>query len=206
MLSRKGPGGVFTRGKRWDGTVAGDRGNRAMSVDEVRLLKTQDVGYIRTVRNVATKEVRGLEERVIALGGSLNPADEEDDDDEWEDENEPAKKKAKKIVFFDGVPAREKRLDADADAEMQEDQHDDDDEDDENGPKKEANPEALRKEEQRELLSKLQRRLLMARRKLKILARAENQLELQRAKMAKTATSGGTTKSGQKIRVRERKR
>jgi len=45
-----------------------------------------------------------------------------------------------------------------------------------------------------------------ARKKLKLLSDAEFELELQQAKMAKTATSGGLTKSGHRIKVRERKR
>ena len=59
-----------------------------------------------------------------------------------------------------------------------------------------VNPEALRAEQRQRLLEKMQRRLQNARKKLKALARAENELELQRARMAKTATVGGVTKSG----------
>ena len=35
------------KGKTKDGVAIGDRGNEALSVDVVKLLKTQDVGYIR---------------------------------------------------------------------------------------------------------------------------------------------------------------
>ena len=64
------------------------------------------------------------------------------------------------------------------------------------------------KEERRKqlVLEKLARKVKAARKKLKALADAEYELELQQAKMAKTATSGGFTKSGRRIKVRERKR
>jgi len=55
-------------------------------------------------------------------------------------------------------------------------------------------------------LEKLQKKLRNARKKFKALSRAEFELELQQAKMAKTATSGGITKRGKRIKVRERKR
>ncbi|KAK1837207.1 Utp11 protein-domain-containing protein [Podospora conica] len=142
MMSRAGPGSALTRKNTFTGAVEGDRGNRAMDVDVVRLLKTQDLGYLRTVRNVAGKELKGLEERwVLAVG-------EEKEDEKVDKEEE---KKAKN-------------------------------------------------------LERLRTKLVNARKKVKALAEAEYQLELQQAKMAKTATSGGYTKSGHRIKVRERKR
>ncbi|KAF2839374.1 U3 small nucleolar RNA-associated protein 11 [Patellaria atrata CBS 101060] len=44
-----------------DGTRIGDRGNKALSVDVVKLMKTQDVRYIRTMANVTRKERERLE-------------------------------------------------------------------------------------------------------------------------------------------------
>lgn len=214
MLSRQGPQGVLSKGKRWNGTVDGDRGNRAMGVDEVRLLKTQDVGYVRTVRNTAAKDVRQLEERVVGLGGSLdvkvvdtNAGDmDEDDDEDWLDDEGPARKKPKKIVFADGAEEREDRI-----AGALEDGDDDEDDDDisldgEDAGKK-TDSEKARAEQRERLLLKLQRRLAMARKRLKVLSTAESELEMQRAKMAKTQTSSnGITKTGKKFKVRERKR
>ncbi|KAJ1327549.1 U3 small nucleolar RNA-associated protein 11 [Microdochium nivale] len=77
MMSRggrapRGPvrGATSSKGRKWDGIVDGDRGSlKGMDVDVSRLLKTQDLGYLRTMRNVAGKDVKVLEERVIALGG-----------------------------------------------------------------------------------------------------------------------------------------
>lgn len=204
MLSRQGPQGVLSKGKRWNGTVDGDRGNRAMSVDEVRLLKTQDIGYLRTVRNTAAKEVRQLEERIVGMGGSLDgqglgaAGGDEDDEDDWLDEG-PARKKPKKVVFTEGVEDREERL-----ADEAEEDEDDDEMDESSDAAK--NPEKLRAEQREKLLLKLQRRLAIARKRLKALSTAENELEMQKAKMAKTQTVGGVTKTGKKFKVRERKR
>jgi U3 small nucleolar RNA-associated protein 11 len=206
MLSRgTGPQGVLSgKGKRWTGTVDGDRGNRALDVAAVRLLKTQDVGYVRTVRGAAAKEVRQLEERVVALGGSLDAqaGNEDEEDDDWldDDEDAPARRKPKKVVFTEGVAERKERI-----AEQEDEDMDDDDDDDDNG-KAETNPEKQRAEQRARLIEKLQRRLTDARKKARVLAAAENELDMQRARMAKTATVGGVTKAGKKFKIRERKR
>ncbi|KAI0857708.1 small-subunit processome [Xylaria cubensis] len=211
MLSRKGPATALSSGsKKWDGTVAGDRGNKALDINVVRLLKTQDMGYIRSVRNIAMKEVRALEERVIALGGDIDnllnneiEEDEEDDmnmdfdfGDELSGKKKPAQKN-KKIIFADGEDERESRIQQDMDHDTPED--------DDEGPGGD-NPEKLRAGQKQRLLEKLQRRLLNARKKQRVLAQTEQELEIQRARMAKTATVGGVTKSGKKFKVRERKR
>ncbi|KAI5864879.1 U3 small nucleolar RNA-associated protein 11 [Durotheca rogersii] len=225
MLSRRGPAGAASAlvrpggdgarpSKKWSGTVAGDRGARALDVDAVRLLKTQDLAYVRTARNAAAKRVRGLEERVAALGGDLDDDDDDDDDDE-EDEGptRPPRESARaprKIVFADAPAERDAMLRArrepDADGE------------DGAGAASPADaPAAAEKEsgparrapllQQKKHLARLRRQLQAARRKLRTLARAEQALEVQRAKMAKTPTAmTGVTKAGNKFKVRERKR
>jgi len=200
MMSRDGPGSSITRGsKRFTGKVEGDRGNRAMDVDMVRLLKTQDLGYLRTLRNVAAKELKELEERFILAGGADVEEDDEDDEDDYGMAAPKAatSQKPKKVVFFDTDKERNKALE---DAEEDNPQWEDEEEADEDSPKAK---EAARKAQN---LEKLEKKLRNARKKLKALSDAEFQLELVQAKMAKTATSGGFTKSGHKIKVRERKR
>ncbi|XXH02518.1 hypothetical protein Hte_008894 [Hypoxylon texense] len=210
MMSRKGPGHALARGRRWTGTVDGDRGNRALDVDTVRLLKTQDVGYVRTVRSVALKEVKALEERVMEQGGSLDPpdqaVDDEDDDDEFDGFDAPRKAaRPKKTVFAEAVEERDERLRQEAEKEI--DDGEDTDMDGDEGDAKKKDPEAARAAMRQKHLEKLQRRLQNARKKLTILTRTEHQLEVQRAGMSKTPTSGnGITKSGKKFKVRERKR
>ncbi|KAF4963655.1 hypothetical protein FSARC_8360 [Fusarium sarcochroum] len=204
MMSRSGPGSRIQDGKRWKGTVDGDRGNQAMDVDTVRLLKTQDIGYIRTMRQVVAKEVARLEEQVVLTRGFdkldeiEGEEEEEDSDDEFDFATAPSKPKApRKIVFMDDEDQREEtlqdHLDED-DADKTFEGFDDD--------KEKKGPEF----ERAKSLRRLRRQLENARKKLKALTDAEGQLEIQRAKMAKTATSGGNTRKGKKIMVRTRKR
>ncbi|KAG7292465.1 Small subunit (SSU) processome component [Staphylotrichum longicolle] len=195
MMSRKGPGAAITRGKAYTGNVDGDRGNKAMDVDTVRLLKTQDLGYIRTMRNVAAKELRELEERFVLAGGGEQGEDVDDSDDDDMGFSASQPQKPKKIVFFDGAEERQQALEQAEDED--EGMEDVDDEDD-------AKATAARRKAQN--LEKLEGKLKAAKKKLKTLKDAEYELELQKAKMAKTATSGGITKSGRRMKVRERKR
>lgn len=201
--------------KKWTGTVAGDRGNTSMDLDTVRLLKTQDIGYLRTVRNIAAKEVRDLEQRAVVAGAfagldvnkSLVEDDDDDDDIDSELEDAPRKTarsrgKPKKIIFADSKEEVEQKLpDQDGDDDNNSDVDMDSEDGHQNNGKKDL--QALRRKENAE---RLLRKLQMAKKKLRALTAAENELELQRARMAKTATVGGTTKSGKKIKIRERKR
>ncbi|CZR36055.1 hypothetical protein LB506_006409 [Fusarium annulatum] len=202
MMSRKGPGSRIQDGKRWSGTVEGDRGNKAMDVETVRLLKTQDIGYIRTMRQVVAKEVARLEEQVVLTRGFDKLDEDEDDEDEGSDSEfdfatAPSRPKApRKIVFMDDEEQREETildLEDQDDADKTFEGFDDD-------KKKEEDFERAK------ALRRLRRQLENARKKLKALTDAEGELEIQRAKMAKTATSGGTTRKGKKIMVRTRKR
>jgi U3 small nucleolar RNA-associated protein 11 len=52
-----------------DGTRLGDRGNRALDVDVVRLLKTQDAGYLRLQAQKARNELAALQQE-LHLGSS----------------------------------------------------------------------------------------------------------------------------------------
>ena len=192
MMSRKGPGAAITRGKAFTGNVDGDRGNKAMDMDTVRLLKTQDLGYIRTMRNVAAKELRALEERFVLAGGTEQEEDEEDsDDDMGPSTSQP--RKPKKIVFCDDTAERDQALERAEDEDV--DMQNSDDED-------EAAAKAARRKA--ENLEKLTARLRAAKKKLKALKDAEQELEVQKAKMAKTSASGGVTKNGRRIKVRRK--
>jgi U3 small nucleolar RNA-associated protein 11 len=169
MMSRKGPA---TMGKNRTGTVNGDRGNEVLSQTAARLFKTQDLGYVRTMRNKALKEVDELEKRSKGLKGE-----------------------GKKVIFVGDEEEQRQKLE---NTDMEGDEDEDQDEDD-----KEAR--RLRKLQQKEA-DKLETRLTVARERLKALTEAEEALELQRAKMAKSPTVGGVTKQGVKFKVRERKR
>lgn len=208
MLSRgKFSADKLAGGKKWTGTVAGDRGNKALDIDTVRLLKTQDLGYLRTMRNVVAKEVKELEEKAVisgAFAGIDTNEDSDDEDDYDSDDDAPPKSKdhakPKKIIFADSVEEVEEKL-----PEPEEEDEDDVDMSDDDFEKfeKEKDPETVKREQNAE---RLRRKLQNAKKKLKALTDAENELEMQRARMAKTATVGAITKSGKKIKVRERKR
>ncbi|GFP56830.1 hypothetical protein ACSS6W_004650 [Trichoderma asperelloides] len=196
MMSRKGPGSKIKTGKTWNGRVEGDRGNKDLDMDTVRLLKTQDLGYVRTMKQVAVKELARLEEQFVLMKG-LDQLDEEDDDedddDDFDDYDSGASKRRRtgaprKIVFADDEAEREEIIEIDEDKkpEKMEDQDDAFD--------------------RAENLRELKRKLEHSRKKVKALMTAESKLEVQQAKMAKTATSGGTTRRGKKIMVRQRKR
>lgn len=176
-----------------------------MDVDTVRLLKTQDLGYVRTMRQVAMKEVARLEEQVILSKGfdHLDDEDEEEDEDDDDDDFNFATpiqpKPARKIVFMEDDEERD---------EVIRDQEEQDDEDDSEDEFKGFDDDEKKGEafERAKALRRIRRQLEHARRKLKGLTDVELELEVQRAKMAKTATSGGQTKKGKKIMVRTRKR
>ncbi|KAK2595645.1 hypothetical protein QQS21_006616 [Conoideocrella luteorostrata] len=210
MMSRKGPGSRIKDGKSWDGTVQGDRGNKSLSVDTVRLLKTQDMGYIRTMRQVVVKEIARLEEQVVLTRGLDHLDDDDDDEDDEVDSDDgenlpmPSKPKAaRKIVFLDDEEEREATMLEKLEAEQSDD--------DEDGSKdanagKEDEVKSDEEFERARSLRRLKRQLENANKKLKVLTDAETALDVQRAKMAKTATSGGQTRRGKKIMVRTRKR
>ncbi|UKZ75255.1 hypothetical protein TrVFT333_002930 [Trichoderma virens FT-333] len=196
MMSRKGPGAKINVGRKWNGRVEGDRGNnKGMDQDTVRLLKTQDLGYVRTMKQVAVKELARLEEQAVLTKG-LDQLDEEDDDEDdgfdFDDEDDgPSRRRStsngpRKIVFLDNEDERDEALQA-------------------------AEDESSKREDQK-THSKDQRTSASSsaswstHAKVKSLMTAETQLEVQRAKMAKTATSGGATRRGKKIMVRKRKR
>lgn len=101
----------------------------------------------------------------------------------------------RKIVFVEDVEEQDERIGEDVDM--------DEDEDEEAEVDLEAKK--LRKLQEKET-NKLESKLTVARERLKALSEAEEALDLQRAKMAKSPTVGGVNKNGVKFKVRERKR
>ncbi|KAG6107722.1 Small subunit (SSU) processome component [Claviceps humidiphila] len=212
MMSRKGPGSRIQNGKRWDGTVEGDRGNKSLSVETVRLLKTQDIGYIRTMRQVLVKEIARLEQQVVLTRGLDRLDDDNDDDDgaddddnDLSDEDMPMAsrpKAARKIVFLDDEEERQgtmlERLEAEQEDHEEEENHASD-----GGKDQERDDEEF---ERAKNLRRLKRQLANAKMKVQAFNDAEAALDVQRAKMAKTATSGGQSRRGKKLFVRARKR
>jgi U3 small nucleolar RNA-associated protein 11 len=196
MLSRSGPGGRLSKGKGWTGTVDGDRGNKSLDVETARLLKTQDMAYLRTVRTHLLKEVKELEERAVLAGAWAGEHGRVGADEEEGDEDGVQVKRPRKIVFVD--PDQE---DGNQPEEEDGDQRDSDAE-----PEPGDEDQPTQASTAADKAARLRRQLQAARRKLRALTTAEAELEMQRGRMAKTATSGGVTKSGRVIKVRTRKR
>jgi U3 small nucleolar RNA-associated protein 11 len=92
-------------------------------------------------------------------------------------------------------------MDMDFDFDSEEDEKADDDDD----SKEDLAAKNLRKLQEKEA-ARLEAKLTIARQRLKALTEAEEALDMQRAKMAKTATIGGVNKNGVKFKIRERKR
>jgi U3 small nucleolar RNA-associated protein 11 len=156
------------------------------------------------MRQVVSKEVAKLEEQVVLTRGfdkldeDENEQDDEDSDSEFDFATAPSRPKApRKIVFMDDEEQREETLQDHLDLE---------DENDTDKKQDKKDGEVDEEFERAKALRRLRRQLENARKKLKVLTDAEGELEIQRAKMAKTATSGGTTRKGKKIMVRTRKR
>lgn len=148
-------------------------------MEAVRLFKTQDLGYVRTMRNKALKEVEELEKRAVGIKGA-----------------------GKKVVFVDDE--EQQRLKAEQDTELDIDS--DDSEEETEAKSEDIEARNLRRMQLKEAV-KLEGRLNAARGRLEALTDAEQALEIQRTKMGKSPTAGsGITKKGVKFKVRERKR
>ncbi|KAJ5983356.1 Small-subunit processome Utp11 [Penicillium waksmanii] len=200
---------------------------RGLSHDAIKLLKTQDKGYLRTAGERIRREIERLE-RDVQLQDGMNDAlgtkrqekeQAEDDDDEFGgfddlddlDLDAPSqKKKSRKVVFADDRGEQrtlKSKRDQAADA-MEEDS------DKETSTRK--TPKQLTAERQAFVEArrarKLRKRAVEARdNKLTALRKqfaeiqaAENEVDWQRAKMDNMI--GGTNKNGVKWKIRERKR
>jgi len=68
-----------------------DRGNTAMPMDMVKLLKSQDEGYIRTIKAVGLKKIENIKRQLTDLANlvsSGHSVEDSDDDDEHLSESE----------------------------------------------------------------------------------------------------------------------
>lgn len=205
----------------------GAREGTSLSQDTVKLLKTQDAGYLRTVGEKIRREMERLEKEVQlqdgmekVLGDGDRKRSSGDDEEEEEDEDMfGTGVKMRKVVF-----AESREDQKELGRELDEDEEYEEDEDDE-----EAFGSQLQKQQQKQLTKreleaqrktltqaraarKLKRRAAEARRKKLAALRkqyaeittAERELDLQRAKMSNSV--GGVNKKGFKWKIRERKR
>ncbi|OCK79352.1 U3 small nucleolar RNA-associated protein 11 [Lepidopterella palustris CBS 459.81] len=193
------------------GLKIGRPGNKPLSMDVVKLLKTQDVGYVRTMLQVERKKRRRLEEEVVLQ------------------DNERKVKKGRHMVFV-GDKDEQKGFRADEwvgtwdadsldkvrswprkDESVMEEMHDLDEVTLSNKARREQETELLAQREERVLKKRRARAqqgrvayLAGVKARERELMIAELELEKQRARMHGTA--GGVNKNGVRFKVRERKR
>ncbi|EDU47605.1 U3 snoRNP-associated protein Utp11 [Pyrenophora tritici-repentis] len=196
-----------------------DRGNRALSVEVVKLLKTQDAGYIRTMLQMARKEREELEQKLIMEeqgevravrdGERVKPGKHRVfvEDEEEQEEFDPDS------WFGQGkdMPARN---DSPTFGDLQDDLSEEEEQlIQQSGTlskkkieaQEQARREARKFRKDRERgQERLVTRLRAIKKRESELAAAEEELELQRAKMNNTV--GGVNKNGVKFKIRERKR
>ncbi|KAJ6031962.1 hypothetical protein N7540_002694 [Penicillium herquei] len=216
-----------TQGKHGRGGL-GRVSAAGLSHDAIKLLKTQDSGYLRTAGERLRRQIETLQ-REIQLQGGMNEAlgvkgqekkdDSEADDDEFDgfddfddiDIGKPAKQKSRKIVFADDrgdQQTMKKKRNQSEDVDILEDSEE------ETKTKKTAKELAAERQKLVEArrARKTRKRAVEARKnKLDALQKqhgeiqaAQREVEWQRAKMDNSV--GGTNKDGIKWKIRERKR
>jgi U3 small nucleolar RNA-associated protein 11 len=216
-----------TKGRHGRGTIGRDSAAaRGLSHDAIKLLKTQDQGYLRTVGERIRREIERLErEQELQTGmneslGIKTQQKNEEEEDEFDgfdsdlddfDFSAPPKPKSTKVVFADDQneqrTLKKKRL-------QSEDSMDEDEEVEQPTDKKSAKQIAAERQKLQEIrrARKLRKRAVEAREnKLKALRKqfseiqaAEREVDYQRGKMDNSV--GGTNKNGIKWKIRERKR
>ncbi|KAG9187968.1 hypothetical protein G6011_01891 [Alternaria panax] len=201
------------------GKRVADRGNKALSMEVVKLLKTQDAGYIRTMLQQTRKEREEVEQRLIMeeAGDVCAVRDGERarhgkhrvfvENEEEQDEFEPD-------TWFgrgEDIPSRNE---SPTFGDLQ-DESEDDEAPVQQRPntlskkqmeaQEQARKEArkFRKDRERAQERHISRLRALKKRESELVA-AEEELGLQRAKMSNTV--GGVNKNGVKFKVRERKR
>jgi U3 small nucleolar RNA-associated protein 11 len=214
-----------TQGKHGRGGV-GRASAAGLSHEAVKLLKTQDQGYLRTAGERIRRQIETLQ-RDIQLQDGMNSAlgvktqekkeesEDEDDFDGFDDLDDlafskPAKPKSRKVVFADDRSEQRVMKKGSEQTEAEEES------DDEESRQTKATPKEITAKRQALVEArrarKLRKRAVEARQnKLAALQKqyegiqaAEREVEWQRGKM--TNSVGGTNKNGIKWKIRERKR
>lgn len=210
-----------------DGKKVADRGNVALSTDVVKLLKTQDAGYIRTMLQMARKERAELEQRLILEEeGEVRALRDGDRGKSGKHrvyvDNAQQQQEFDEDTWFGrgaDIPDRSQSIGGHTIYEG-EDDVEQEEEDDEIAPinpgaktlsKKQLEAKETARLEKRafqrsrdQAQSRTAIRLQAVKKRERDLVAAEEELELQRAKMNNTV--GGVNKHGVKFKVRERKR
>lgn len=208
---------------------------RGLSHETIKLLKTQDAGYLRTVGEKVRREMEKVEQEARlqegmkeVLGGGKDGKKGEEDEDEDEDDgfdfgDEVEDMKPKKLVFA-GDREEQKEL---KQRRLLRDEEDDDhmDEDDDDDDSFGQQQQKQQQKKSRKQLEAERKALVNERRTRKLRKRAiearENKLKSLQKKFADISAAereldwqrgrmdnsvGGTNKNGIKWKIRERKR
>ena len=221
-----------TQGKHGAALARDSASARGLSHEAIKLLKTQDAGYLRTVGERVRRELERVELDVKVQEGMSNSldgkkdkkkgrkdVDEEEDEEGFEGfdfDDDDDDTRPNKVVFADDRAdqlLRKRRLQSE-DSKHTEEPSDEDDQ--KTKPRQKKTPKQLAAERQALVddrrARKIRKRAIEAREnKLKALRKqfgditaAERELEWQRARMDNVV--GGTKKNGVKWKIRERKR
>lgn len=201
---------------------------RGLSHEAIKLLKTQDAGYLRTTGERIRREIEKVEQEVRlqegileALGEKKDESESEEEEDDFEFDFGPEEKrgqgqrKARKLVFADD--RREQRALKKRKLRGEDDQEDEN-EDKSSGELQQQKKSRRQVEAERQALVEARRARKMKKRaaearenKLKALRKqyaditaAERELDWQRGRMDNSV--GGTNKDGIKWKIRERKK
>lgn len=182
MMSSKTQGGVKVAKRGEDNSGGG----KVLSNEVVKLMKTQDVGYLRTVLQQTRRERERIGREVVQ--GDVGVRTDMPDAG------------GKRVVF--GDDGQEVHTDSQPAGNMKDDDMDDWLSESDSGPEDEnLSVEERRKKKQQ---SSRRRRLQALQDRERDLALALNEVEHQRARM--NGTIGGTNKNGVKYKTRQRKR
>lgn len=219
------------QGKHGRGTSVGrdSAAARGLSHDAIKLLKTQDKGYLRTVGERVRREMERLERDVQlqngmseALGGKRGDEEEDQDDGEFDGFNDdivdidfgrPVEQKPRKTVFADDrneqLALKKQRLHGD-ELTAEDSEEDQQTQSSRRPPnqletERQALVEARRARKVRKRAADARENKLTSLRKQNAaIQAAEKELDWQRARMENSV--GGTNKHGIKWKIRERKR
>ena len=197
---------MLSSGKSAQGKHGKGEGEAKLGVDAVKLLKTQDAGYLRTVGQKGRRELEELNKEAV-MQNAVGTKDGET---------------GRKIVFLENGVSEEMKNGETLVEDVQgrkEGSDEEDGEDDELSTQmtdkgltrkellaaRDALAKARHERKRRKRLGEVRAAKLNAlkKRQKEIMAAAE-QLDLQRAKMAKTI--GGVNRDGVRFKIRERKR
>lgn len=178
-----------------DGFKLGDRGNKVLSQDAVRLLKTQDAGYLRLAAQKVKKETDRLEGAFLLRSGGQEV-------DVCRSSSSGVGKKKEKVVFVESREEQKGYFEKEDGGRQRRVEDGDEDEDDE----EEEEEEDRQQQKVRRAFERRKSRLENSRAKQKQIEAAERELEMQRGRMAKHPSVGGVNRWGVKWRIRERKK